>query len=681
METSVRVIVAPAFPKGQANAPKDETQDGGVETQEVRRCALWYTGAMCGIAGIYHTGGEQPDSEVLLRMARCIAHRGPDGERFFTDGGLGLAHRHLRIIDLSDAAMQPMANEDGSLQLIFNGEIYNYVELRPRLEAAGHRFTSHSDSEVILHAYEQWGDACLHRFNGMFAFALWDARRRRLFVARDRAGVKPLCYHWDGRTLVFASEIKALLSYPGIEARPNRAAIAEYMSAMYTTGEHTWFEGIKRLLPGHYLSATPEGLQVRQWWDLPAGEDEPGARPERYYVDTTRALLEDSVRLRLRSDVPVGSHLSGGIDSSAVVALLSKQLDAEGERVRTFSGAFAEGEAYDERRYVRDVVERYGTEHSETVPSYSDMPALLDRMIWHMDEPAAGPGILLQWAVCDLTRRSGVVVINGGQGGDEAWGGYFGYIPAYLRTLAQQARRYSRMAPLVAEALAIARRPAMRAALARALRGGRRGRLTASAAGGEWAGPLFDGLAPTESAVQQQDDGRTPLGRALYYDFKWYLPALLQVEDHTSMAFSLESRAPLLDYRVLEHAALVPSSLKMRGLEMKHVLRRAVGDLLPPSVLARTDKMGMPTPVDLWFRGPLNAWVRDELAPERVANTGLFAPGYVERTLAEHTTGRTDRSTELWKLLNVLTWWRLFVEGEASGLTEARNARGTVPVA
>ncbi|HET9494813.1 MAG TPA: asparagine synthase (glutamine-hydrolyzing) [Chloroflexia bacterium] len=635
---------------------------------------------MCGIAGIYHTDGESPDGEVLLRMARCIAHRGPDGERFFTDGGLGLAHRHLRIIDLSDAAMQPMANEDGSLQLIFNGEIYNYVELRPRLEATGHRFSSHSDSEVILHAYEQWGDACLHRFNGMFAFALWDARRRRLLIARDRAGVKPLYYRWNGRTLAFASEIKSLLLCPGVEVRPNRAAIAEYMSAMYTTGEHTWFEGIKRLLPGHYLWATPEGLEVRQWWDLPAGEEEPGARPERYYVEKTRALLEDSVRLRLRSDVPIGSHLSGGIDSSAVVALLSKRLGQEGERVRTFSGAFAEGEAYDERRYVRDVVERYGTEHSETLPTHSDLPALLDRLVWHMDEPAAGPGILLQWAVCDLTHRSGVVVINGGQGGDEAWGGYFGYIPAYLRTLAQQARHYPKMALLLAEAAAIARRPAMRAALARAVKGGRRGRFAASTDTGAWAGPFFDGLTPAEP-IANRDDGRTPLGRAMYYDFKWYLPALLQVEDRTSMAFSLESRAPLLDYRVLEHAALVPSSLKMRGLEMKHVLRRAVGDLLPPSVLARTDKMGMPTPIDLWFRGPLKEWVRGELSPERVARTGLFAQGYVERMLAEHTEGRADRSLELWKLLNVLTWWRLFVEGEAPGLADARDVRGALPVA
>src|SRR5919198_6212109 len=297
---------------------------------------------MCGIAGIYNTTGEPPDGDTLARMAQAIAHRGPDGERFYTDGGLGLAHRHLRIIDLSDAAMQPMTNEDGALWLIFNGEIYNYVELWPELEARGHRFRpSPSDTEVVLHAYEEWGVDCLHRFNGMFAFALWDSWLRRLFIARDRIGVKPLYYRWHDRTLVFASEIKALLEHPDIPARPNLPAIAEYMNAMYTTGEHTWFEGIKRLLPGHYMLADEEGgLQVRQWWDIPNAEDPPGKRPEKYYVRRAREILEDSVRLRLRSDVPLGAHLSGGIDSSAVVALLSKRLAPSGEPVRTFSGAF-----------------------------------------------------------------------------------------------------------------------------------------------------------------------------------------------------------------------------------------------------------------------------------------------------------------------------------------------------
>src|SRR5437870_5631539 len=259
---------------------------------------------MCGIAGIFNTTGEPPDAGTLARMAQAIAHRGPDGERFYTDGGLGLAHRHLRIIDLSDAAMQPMSNEDGTLWLIFNGEVYNYVELWPELEARGHRFRSRSDSEVILHAYEEWGVECLGRFNGMFAFALWDSTRRRLFLARDRVGVKPLYYRWHDRRLAFASEIKALLALPDVSARPHLPAVTQYMNAMYTTGEQTWFEGIKRLLPGHYMLTDASGLRMRQWWDLPDAEEPPGERPERYYVQRTRESLEDSVRLRLRSDAP-----------------------------------------------------------------------------------------------------------------------------------------------------------------------------------------------------------------------------------------------------------------------------------------------------------------------------------------------------------------------------------------
>jgi asparagine synthase (glutamine-hydrolysing) len=622
---------------------------------------------MCGIAGIYNTKGEPPDQGVLERMAAAIAHRGPDGERFYVEGGLGLAHRHLRIIDLSDAAMQPMTNEDGSLQLIFNGEIYNYIELRPELEAKGHVFASHSDTETLLHAYEEWGVSCLERFNGMFAFALWDSRKRRLFIARDRLGVKPLYYRWHDNTLAFASEIKALLAHPGIEVTPHLPAIAEYMNAMYTTGEHTWFAGIKRLLPGHFMVVQPDGLRIKQWWDVPSGEDAPGQRPERYYVQTTRDLLEDSVRLRLRSDVPLGAHLSGGIDSSAVVALLSKQLASAGEPVRTFSGAFGEGQAYDERRYVRTVVRRYKTEHRETLPCASDLPFLLDKMVWHMDEPAAGPGILLQWAVCALSRQSGVTVVNGGQGGDEAWAGYFGYIPAYLRTLLRQARKNPFLLMQVAgDTLKMAQRPSTRSALARALRTRRRGRLRSDASSGEWASELFtsrisncqeDALAAGESEQVK----RTPLAAETYWDIKWYLPALLHVEDRTSMAFSLESRAPLLDYRIIEHAATVPSALKMKGLTTKHVLREAVRDLLPTPIYRRTDKMGMPTPVAPWFRGGLAPWVNSQLLCDTSSLSGLISEAYIKQAIAEHASGKRDRSTDIWKVLNVEAWWRAFI--------------------
>ncbi len=640
---------------------------------DVRRCPLdaanllAYTDSMCGIAGVYNIDGQTPDREALARMARLIAHRGPDGERFYCDGGLGMAHRHLRIIDLSDAAMQPMPNEDERIWVIFNGEIYNYIELRPELEARGHSFRSRSDTEVLVHAYEEWGIDCLHRFNGMFAFALWDGRARQLFVARDRMGVKPLYYAWDGRTFVFGSEIKALLAHPGIEPRPHLHAIAQYMNGMYNTGEDTWFEGIRQLLPGHLLLVGPDGLKVRRWWDIPIREDELGQRPERYYIRKTRALLEDSVRLRLRSDVPLGAHLSGGLDSSAIVGLLSAQLRGTGERVRTFSGAFAEGPAYDERPYIHQVVRRYCTDHHETIPTAHDLAALAERMVWHMDQPAAGPGILLQWKVCELSRARGVIVINGGQGGDEAWGGYYGYIPAYVRTLLKQARQHpSLYAQLARDMWRMAARPAVRAAITQALQTGRRGRFRPVAALGSWAGERFDGLDARVAGeaglppLPQTLSAASPLAEAMYWDMKWYLPALLHVEDRTSMAFSLESRAPLLDYRLIEHAASVPGVLRLKDLQLKHILRQAVEDLLPPAVYRRTDKMGMPTPISVWFRGSLAGWLRDQLLAPESLDSGLLSHGYVKQAVDEHLCGRRDRGLDLWKALNVVLWWRVF---------------------
>ncbi len=642
---------------------------------------------MCGIAGIYNTNSEPPDHDTLARMSHTIAHRGPDGERFYADAGVALAHRALRIIDLSDAAMQPMTNEDGTLWLIFNGEVYNYIELRPELEARGHKFNSHSDTEVVLHAYEEWGVDCLNRFNGMFAFALWDSRRQRLFIARDRIGVKPLYYWWHDGTLVFASEIKAILTHPHVSTQPHLLAIAEYMNAMYTTGDHTWFEGIKRLLPGHYMLADSDGLQIKQWWDIPNAEDAPGQRSEQYYINRTREIFEDSVRLRLRSDVPLGAHLSGGLDSSSIVALNSKLLKPLGEPVRTFSGAFAEGSAYDERRYVHSVVRRYHTDHHETIPTSDDLPRLLDRMIWHMDEPSAGSGLLLQFKVCEITRKSGVVVINGGQGGDEAWGGYFGYLPAYMKMLARQTRNHPALAgDLIKDGLILLSRRHTRNALLRAISTGRTGRLEANSTLGDWAGPdlrlriadcgLQNGI-DQNSALSTQ---HSALAKAMYWDMKWYLPALLHVEDRTSMAYSLESRAPLLDYRLVEHATTVPGVLKLKNLEMKHIFREAVKDLLPPAIYRRTDKMGMPTPTSIWFRGNLAGWVKSELQSETLRKTGVLSQDYIELALNEHLSGRRDRSTDLWKMLNVASWWRTFVEGNPASFVEARDAEPNLVV-
>lgn len=629
---------------------------------------------MCGIAGIYNTDGAPADGDVLARMARAIRHRGPDGEGFYAEGGVGLAHLALRIIDLSDAARQPMTTEDERLWLIFNGEIYNYRELRPELEARGHRFRSQSDSENILHAYETWGPDCLRRFNGMWAFALWDRTARRLFLARDRLGIKPLYYWWDGQHFAFASEIKALLQHPLIPVQPNGAAIAEYFQAMHLSGDHTWFAGIRRLLPGHYLTVGPDGLQIARYWDLPAEEDAPGLRREAEYIDEVRALLDNAVQIHLRSDVPVGAHLSGGVDSSAIVALISRHLPG---RVRTFSGAFAEGPAYDERPYIHAVVERYHTDHHEVVPTWKDLPATLPRLLWHLDEPVVGAGAFPQWHVCRITRAAGVIVVNGGQGGDELFGGYYGYIPAYLRSVQRALGRH----PSVPLALALAgdtARVALQANLRRAavaaLQAGRRGRLqigptaTLPAVFGPTLRELERGADGVEESIGPKSkiqNPKSPLGMALAYDLRHYLPGLLHVEDRTSMAWGLESRVPLLDYRLVELAMRIPAPLKLKGLETKRILRRAVADLLPPVVAARRDKKGFPTPIDRWFAGPLGPWLEEQLLGPTAQARALFDPAWVQAALAAHRSGSADRSRDLWMLLNTNLWWRLFVEGGA----------------
>ncbi|HUS16553.1 MAG TPA: asparagine synthase (glutamine-hydrolyzing), partial [Chloroflexia bacterium] len=607
---------------------------------------------MCGIAGVYERGGAPADAALLERMARTIAHRGPDGDGFYVDGPVGLAHRALRIIDLSDAAFQPMISEDGDTCLVFNGEIYNYVELLAELQAAGVHFRSRSDSEVLLAAYRTWGTDCLARFNGMFAFAIWDRARRRLFLARDRMGIKPLYYWWDGRRLAFASEIKALLCHPAIAARPNGAAIAEYWRAMYTAGSHTWFEGISRLQPGEYMLVDARrGLRVARYWDLPAHEDAPGRR-ESSYVEEVRSLLEDSVRLCLRSDVPLGAHLSGGVDSSAIVALLSGQLS--GMPLKTFSGAFEAGPDYDERPFIAAVAGRYGTDHHEIVPVAADLPATLPRLVWHLDEPVAGPGAFPQYFVCKLTRDNGVIVVNGGQGGDELFGGYFGYLPAYLRSILAGIRHRPRpalLAALLGDGARLAGQPALRRAALAALQSGRRGRLRPDS---QAALPAFFGpslrpllLAPGEQEPPASGD-LSALGQALAFDLRHYLPALLQVEDRVSMAWSLESRVPLLDFRLVELAMRIPPELKLRGLETKHILRRAVADLLPPVVANRRDKKGFPTPIGPWFAGPLQPWLREQLLSPAAQDRGLFDPGTVRGMIEDQAAGRAEWSKPLW---------------------------------
>ncbi len=616
---------------------------------------------MCGIAGVYNLGGGQATAAQLAAMSGVIRHRGPDDEGFYqsAEGRLGFAFRRLAILDLSPSGHQPMAAAGGRYRIIFNGEFYNYKEVAAELARKGYSFRSTGDTEVLVNAYAEWGPACLSRLNGMFAFALWDEQRQHLLIARDRMGIKPLYYWYDAasQSLVFGSEIKAILQDCRVPREPDPAAIAEYARFMYVTSDRTWFAGIRQLPPGCYLELGPEteGLQVRRWWDLPSEEDGQNLRSEDEYITDLRALLRDAVKLHLRSDVPVGAHLSGGLDSSSIVALVSNQLQASGAGpLKTFSGAFAEGAAYDERAYINLVANRYQTDHHETIPSAADLPAVFDKLIWHMDYPTVGPGLLPQYFVCKLTAENGVIVVNGGQGGDELFAGYFRYVPPYLRgKLATLRQHPAAAAGLLADAGRIASRAALRDL---ALNRTRRKIVN--------EGNMALLVAEAQAALPERDPGSNPgsnpLQRALYWDMRNYLPALLHVEDRTSMSVSLESRVPLLDYRIVELAARIPAALKLKGLETKRIMRRAVAPLLPPQIVQRRDKKGFPTPIDLWFSGPLYEWVCDQLTDLSPTAAALLDQQHLRQLLREQQ--QHDHSRALWMALSINAWCRQFID-------------------
>ncbi len=599
---------------------------------------------MCGIAGQVAPNGGEADAVLVWAMAERLAHRGPDGEGTFFSGPVGLAHRRLAIIDLSDEGRQPMANEDGSLRIVFNGEIYNYRELREELLAAGHRFASATDTEVILHAYEQWGRECLARFNGMWAFALWDGRRRELFCARDRLGVKPFYYTRIGGSFLFASEIKALRAHPEVGRRPNDRMLSTFLAwgVADHTGE-TMYDGIFQLPPAHLL-VVPEGNagEPERYWDFTMNGASRGADDDAA-ARRVRELLTDSVRLRLRSDVPVGTCLSGGIDSSTVTALINDLLRAErpesvGERQRTFSICF-DDPRFDESRHIDAVVAATGVANRRTTPDTEGLWDDIERLLYMQDEPFASLSIYAQYCVMRLARREVKVVLDG-QGADEQLAGYIAYQAPYIRGLLGRGE----VITALREGVGSTRRHgsflswALRQTL---VRSERRGLLR---------GPAPEVLRYTGSLDEV-------LKREVVAS---NLPLLLHWEDRNSMAFSIEARVPFLDYRLVEYLASLPFDQKIRGGVTKYVLRRAIRGLVPDAVRCRMDKMGFVTPEE--------AWMKDELAPRilDLFSTPEFSrrPYWdAERVLCnyrEFLDGKSEYSTEFWRIACAELWLRQF---------------------
>ena len=622
---------------------------------------------MCGICGVV-APGRPPESATVRAMASALAHRGPDGDGFFDAPGVALGHRRLSIIDLSHAGDQPFASADGALQLIHNGEVYNYRELRAELEGMGHRFRSATDTEVVLAAYLEWGERCVERFNGMWAFALWDAREQRLFASRDRLGVKPFYYRWDGERLAFASELKAFRADPGGgPLRANLPIVRDYVARdRFDHTDETFFEGIVKLPTAHSLVLDAGGLRLKRYWRLER-RDPPAGDP----IEAVRELFLDSVRLRLRSDVRVGTALSGGIDSSAVACTVDRLLRDEaesarpvGDRQATFTVYF-DVPGYDERPYARAVVER--TLARPTWVSFTDRELVeaLPSIVESHDEPFRSTSICAGWFVMRAARAAGVTVVLDGQGGDEVFAGYPAYLPARWadllaagrlaelgRELQGQAGAYG--AANAARVLARTLAPAAVESALRARRSGSDGLLH----------PDLRGLPPHIETVRSPfpDRLRTLMTRILTVRG---LPELLHAEDRNSMAHSLEARVPFLDYRLVELAyALDGGELLRRGVT-KSAIRRALADVLPPAVAARTDKLGFATPEAVWLRGALGDLAGDVFASCAFAERGFVDAAAARRRLDDHRAGRVEAGFELWRALNVELWARGFLDGPA----------------
>jgi asparagine synthase (glutamine-hydrolysing) len=632
---------------------------------------------MCGIAGIVAADRLSADERARVPFMRdVLTHRGPDEAGLFFDDHAGLAHRRLSIVDLA-AGHQPLGNEDGSIQVVFNGEIYNHADVRPELEAHGHVYRTRCDTETIVHAYEQWGDACVERFRGMFAFAIWDATRQRLLLARDRMGIKPLYWTVVRNRILFGSEIKAILESGLVRAEANDRAIPELLSTRYLSGAETLFKGIHRLLPGHLLVFERGVATTRQWWDVPVGRRNPAldGLADSQIVEQFRGRLEDAVRTRLMADVPLGMFLSGGLDSSAIAAMMARMIDRP---LQTFSVAFKQ-RAFSELDYARQVATAINADAHEIVIDEADFLGALPRLVWHEDEPLAHPSSVPLYFVSKLASAHVKVVLTG-EGSDELLAGYGKYpralanwragkfwglapdpvrqfvtdtvIPRLPARLGRYAKRSFLAMPRTPEAMFFDNFAAIGLGRQATLLDPRFARSAAA-----------DPYAASRAYFDAPNGGSTTLDRLLYADLKTYLVELLMKQDQMSMAASIESRVPFLDHHLVEFAAALPPRMKLRGFSTKWILREAVKSILPAEILTRK-KMGFPVPFSIWMRGPAGDVARDVLLDSRARQRGITDPVAVAAMLDAHQRGSADSGDALWSLLNLELWYRTFIDGE-----------------
>ncbi len=624
---------------------------------------------MCGIVGFQdYTKNKE---HVIKEMMQRIKHRGPDDEGSLFIDNISFGHVRLSIIDIVHGK-QPMQTEDERYSLIFNGEIYNYIELRQYLTSKGYKFRTHSDTEVLLKLYAEYGKKAVNYLNGMFAFAIYDKKEKSLFLARDHFGIKPLYYYEGKDSFVFGSEVKAILKHPNISSNVDKKSLYEYLTFQLILKKHTLFKNIFELEPASYIIVKKSKIiEKKQYWTLNYTIDETSNKDQ--LTDELLVLLQNSLSIQIRSDVPVGTHLSGGIDSSSVAVLASKNYFGQ---LKTFTGGFKENKDYDETGYARIISKYINSDYKEIFPTYNDFIDVLPNLIYHMDYPGGGPGIFPQYMVSKLASQY-VKVVLGGQGGDEIFGGYARYAVAYLEQCLKGAifETQEEGKHVVTLGSIINNLPLLKQ--------------YTPMIGAQFSSGLFDDMdkryynlidrSPNIDKIYTKDflskrdanvlfdkfqqifnnpDTPSYFNKMTYFDIKTLLPTLLQVEDRVSMAVSLESRVPLLDRRIAEFAAKLPPTMKFAGGQTKHMLVQAVKNILPKEIIERKDKMGFPVPINEWLKGPLEGYVLDIFNSQKAKNRGIYNTGAITNHIRN--AGKFNR--DLWGALNLELWFNQFID-------------------
>ncbi|MFH1957605.1 MAG: asparagine synthase (glutamine-hydrolyzing) [bacterium] len=617
---------------------------------------------MCGIAGIYNFNKQSVPDSILRKMVSVISHRGPDDEGIMVDKNIGLGHKRLSIVDLSSAGHQPMSNEDGMLWIVYNGEAYNFKEIKESLVKKGYKFKSNTDTEVILHSYREWGTSCLERFNGMFAFAIWDKRNNKLFIARDRLGIKPLYYFHKNGVFVFGSEIKTILQHPKVKTGVNKSALVEYLNLRYVMAPKTMFKDICKLKQGHFLEIENGKIKIRQYWNIFSKILLNNNKDEAFYIEAYTELLRKSIKRRLISDVPLGAYLSGGLDSSVVVGFMSQIAK---EPIKTFSVGFGRGAPIDELKYARITANYFKTDHHELTVKPVSLEQI-DKIIYHMEEPIVDPAIIPTYLLSEFARKHVTVVLTG-EGSDETNFGYSKYLLHKRLVLINQYKKFPKIFKKMVSNLPIkhdelgklndASTNIINLFKTYTLFSNKQNILSDDFAEvlKNYTHP-FDSLIPPE-IIERDSQMVFPL-----IDINsWMVDDLLLKIDKMSMAHSLEARVPFLDYQLVEFALSIPSKYKINGNVTKALLRKVSRKVVPESILNRKQH-GFNVPIDVWLKDELREYTLDILSDSALKRRGYFNINSVHCMLGEFFSGKKDWSVQIWGLLTFELWCRKFID-------------------